>query len=182
MTRHAAFLRGINLGNRRIKMDELRARFEDVDGLDRVATFLASGNVAFDADYGSPDDLERRIERHLHESLGYEVATFVRAFDRLERVVRQDLFDEVDEPGRKLHVVFLKTAPVAAGEAALRELETEDDGFRVVGREAYWLRRGRMSDSGFKPGDFERALGVTTSTMRTMNTVERLVAKFGRVA
>lgn len=161
-------------------MDDLRARFEDIDGLEEVGTFLASGNVVFHAKAGSPDALERRIERHLHEALGYEVDTFVRTLEELESVIGRDLFAEADDPDRKLHVAFLKEAPGTAREAGLRELETDDDGFRVVGREAYWLRRGGLSGSGLMPVDLERALGVATSTMRTMNTVERLLAKFGQ--
>jgi uncharacterized protein (DUF1697 family) len=41
MERYVAFLRGMNLGNRRIKNDELRAEFEAL-GFEGVATFRAS--------------------------------------------------------------------------------------------------------------------------------------------
>lgn len=160
-------------------MDELRAHFEAMDGLENVATFIASGNVVFDSKDEPSDRFEGRIEAHLRDTLGYEVDTFLRSLADLSVVTRLDLFAEAGEPDRKVHVMFLKTEPGRAGETALRRLETEDDVFRVVGREAYWLRRGRMSDSGLVPADFERALGVETSTTRTMNTVVRLVAKFG---
>ena len=46
MQRYVAFLRGMNLGGRRIKNDDLRRRFEGM-GLEEVATFRASGNVIF---------------------------------------------------------------------------------------------------------------------------------------
>ena len=49
MTRHIAFLRAINITGRTIKMDRLRALFAEL-GLANVATFIASGNVLFDAD------------------------------------------------------------------------------------------------------------------------------------
>jgi len=160
-------------------MAELRRHFEAVGGLENVATFIASGNVVFDSNEDASARFEGRIEAHLRGALGYEVDTFLRSLADLEAVIRLEPFAEAGEPDQKVHVMFLKTAPGRAGVAALRGLETEDDRFRVVGREAYWLRRGRMSDSGFKPGAFERALGVGTSTMRTMNTVERIVGKFG---
>ena len=44
----AAFLRGMNLGNRRISNADLRAEFESL-GFQSVATFRASGNVVFEA-------------------------------------------------------------------------------------------------------------------------------------
>ena len=47
MRRLAAFLSGINLGSRRVKMEVLRGHFEDM-GLEGVESLLASGNVVFD--------------------------------------------------------------------------------------------------------------------------------------
>jgi uncharacterized protein (DUF1697 family) len=44
MARYVAFLRGINLGGRRIANDELRSHFEAL-GCEDVATFRASGNL-----------------------------------------------------------------------------------------------------------------------------------------
>ena len=46
MDRYVAFLRGMNLGGRRIKDQELRRHFEGM-GCEEVATFRASGNVIF---------------------------------------------------------------------------------------------------------------------------------------
>jgi uncharacterized protein (DUF1697 family) len=44
--RYVAFLRGINLGQRRPPMSRLRALFGEM-GFDEVETFIASGNVLF---------------------------------------------------------------------------------------------------------------------------------------
>ncbi len=49
MARYAAFLRGMNLGNRRITNDELCRALAGL-GLDSPAAFLASGNVVFGSD------------------------------------------------------------------------------------------------------------------------------------
>ena len=46
MERCVAFLRGMNLGGRRIKNEQLRAEFEALGYAD-VGTFRASGNVLF---------------------------------------------------------------------------------------------------------------------------------------
>ncbi len=58
MERYVAFLRGMNLGNRRIKNEELRAEFEAM-GFEEVATFRASGNVIFAA----PEKSESATDR-----------------------------------------------------------------------------------------------------------------------
>jgi uncharacterized protein (DUF1697 family) len=61
MERYVAFLRGMNLGGRRIKNDELRREFEAL-GFADIACFRASGNVVFGADEGDEGALTSRIE------------------------------------------------------------------------------------------------------------------------
>ena len=77
MNRYVAFLRGMNLGRRRIKNPELCAVFEDI-GFTNVAAYLASGNVIFDAEDAEADAVAVAIECGLRDSLGYEVPTFLR--------------------------------------------------------------------------------------------------------
>lgn len=88
MSRYVAFLRGVNLGSRRLKMDELRRHFEPLE-VDNPSTYLASGNVIFDHGRTVGGGLEQRIEAHLADALGYEVDTFLRPLDSLGDVVRR---------------------------------------------------------------------------------------------
>ena len=78
MELHVAFLRGMNLGGRRIKNEELRAEFERL-GFSGVAAFRASGNVIFDSGGGEEAALTRAIEAGLGEALGYAVPVFLRS-------------------------------------------------------------------------------------------------------
>ena len=48
MTRYFTFLRAINVGGHTVKMDVLRQLFESL-GFSNVETFIASGNVIFEA-------------------------------------------------------------------------------------------------------------------------------------
>lgn len=175
--RLVAFLRGINLGNRRVTNDELRSRFEDV-GLEGVAPFLASGNVIFDAPDSGHDALEREVEAHLEDALGYPVRTFVRTLDELDRVTRLDAVQTVREEVN-VYVTFLRR-PVDDGiRERLDDLETPDDRFVLDGREVVWLGRGRLSDSEIATGNLEAALGGPDHTRRNLNTLRRILAKFG---
>jgi uncharacterized protein (DUF1697 family) len=178
MPRYAAFLRGINLGNRRLTMNELRRHFEALE-VDDVATFLASGNVIFSSALEDTAALEGRIEDHLAEALDYTVDTFIRPLERLAKVTEQAAAEAGREEGFNPHVIFLKEAADGGIETRLTELETPDDVFHVLGREVVWLRRGRLTDSPVKTRDLETALGGATSTMRNLNTVRRIVRKFG---
>ena len=75
--RYVAFLRGINLGKRRVAMTRLKALFEEL-GYGDVATFIASGNVVFSSPSRDAAALETEIASHLEATLGYDVDTFVR--------------------------------------------------------------------------------------------------------
>ncbi len=70
MPKYVAFLRAINVGGHTVKMDYLRGLFEAI-GSRNVETFIASGNVIFDSKSKNAPALERRIEKHLEETLGY---------------------------------------------------------------------------------------------------------------
>lgn len=72
MPQYVAFLRGINLGKRRVKMDHLRDLFEKM-GFTAVSTYIASGNVLFSSTSRSSSKLEVLIEKELESALGHAV-------------------------------------------------------------------------------------------------------------
>lgn len=180
-TRYAAFLRGINLGRRRIKGDALRAVFAGA-GFAGVSTFLASGNVFFEtAAAHTPDaghGLTATIEAALERSLGYEVPTFLRTESELRSIVAYTPFstEEVEQSTGKLQVMLLRAAPTPAARAAVLAQASEDDRLAIHGNELYWLPKGNMSDSPLDLAGIDRALGPTTT--RTYNTLARLHARF----
>src|SRR4051794_27454765 len=105
----------MNLGNRRIKNDELRAEFEAL-GFEEVATFRASGNVIFAAEGQSEDALRKTIEHGLGEALGYEVTTFLRSAAEVAAIAAQKPFPPklVEASKGKLQVTMLAEKPAAA--------------------------------------------------------------------
>lgn len=181
MSLHVAFLRGINLGNRRLSMDELAGHFEEL-GLEEASTYLASGNVVFQHDGAGLDALEREIEAHLADALGYEVDTFVRSLDELRELLALERIAEAEEEGLTPYVSFLRSEPGEEVREALDALETPDDLFHLHSRHLFWLRRGRQTDSDIEPRDRERALGGADNTQRKLNTVRRIVKKLGELS
>lgn len=182
MTRHVAFLRAINVGGRVITMDRLRALFTE-QGFGGVATFIASGNVIFDAPAGGAAALEGRIERHLAAALGYDVATLVRTAAELAAVAAHQPYGLPDplDAGHALLVGFLKVAPDDAARARLATVQTATDDLRVHGREVYWRCRTRISDSKVTLAVVERALGGP-ATFRSATTVRTLQTKVAPAA
>src|SRR5687768_4657369 len=112
MPRYIAFLRAINVGGHTVKMDRLRQLFEEL-GFANVETFIASGNVIFETRSTKMPALEKKIERHLHAALGYEVTTFIRTPAELTAVAALQPFAPGDlaAPDHTAYVIFLAAAP-----------------------------------------------------------------------
>jgi uncharacterized protein (DUF1697 family) len=174
--RYIAFLRGINLGKRRLAMSKLKALFEGL-GFDDVATFIASGNVLFSSKVTDTGALEAGIAKHLQASLGYEVDTFVRTTAEVAKVGAAKIFREDGQNGINIYVSFLQNALPKETARKLAAVRTEADEFRVDGREFYWLCRIRSTDSKVWSLPEVKALRLPTSTMRNMTSIRKLIAK-----
>ena len=144
-------------------MNRLRALFEEL-GHERVSTYIASGNVLFDA-AGRAAALEPAIEAKLEDALGFEVITFLRRANEVRHAASEKPFGNV--PAGKTHMVaFLRRKPTAAERKAIEEKSTSYDRLVVDGREIHWLIDGRMMDSELKPKDWD-VLGQPTTTRNT---------------
>ena len=109
MPRYAAFLRGVMPTN--CRMAELKKAFEDA-GFTEVKTFLASGNVAFDAPKSSNASLERKVEAAIEKGLGRPFLTMIRSIDELRALLASDPYKGVRlKPHSKKIVTFLRSAP-----------------------------------------------------------------------
>ena len=177
MTRLIALLRGINVGGHRVKMDELRRLFESLK-LRNVSTFIASGNVLFDANATDVAQLERRIETHLLRALGYAVPTLIRTRPELEAVAAFPAFRQEDlaDERNSINVLFLRSLPGAEVASALAALDGPKDEFRVQGREVYWLCRGKISVDSLAEPQLAKALKGCEGTLRNLRTVRQLAA------
>jgi uncharacterized protein (DUF1697 family) len=177
MHRHVAFLRGINLGKRRLPMSRLKALFEEL-GLADVATFIASGNVLFSTRTRSPGRLEERIAQHLEASLGYRVDTFLRTVEEVAAIAHTKVFPEDGTPGVTVHVGFFQQRLPSGMARTLAAVRTPDDEFRVIDRELYWLCRVRTPESKVWTLPEVKALRMPTMTMRNITSLRKLAAKF----
>ncbi|HXB16519.1 MAG TPA: DUF1697 domain-containing protein [Solirubrobacteraceae bacterium] len=178
MPDHAAFLKGMNLGSRRLTNEELRGHFEAI-GLVDVATFRASGNVVFSSPKRrSERALVELIERELAGLLGYPVATFVRTGEELRRVAAAEPFDESTRA--RLHgkpqVMLLGAKPAAPARREALALAGPDDALAFDGRELHWLPAGGVSESALDTNALARALGEMT--VRTIGTIEQIAGRW----
>jgi uncharacterized protein (DUF1697 family) len=169
---HAAFLRGINLGKaHRVSSAELKSVFEDL-GLTDVATFRASGNVAF-----SGEATGAQIEERLEQALGYPVAVFVRSAKELWAIAGSEPFPpaDVEASNGKLQIAMLPAKPTAVARKKVLAMASAEDPLVFGPRELYWLPSGGLMESDLDLGEIDKLVGPTTR--RTMGTVEQMAAK-----
>jgi uncharacterized protein (DUF1697 family) len=177
MSRFIAFLRAINVGGHTVKMDALRQIFESL-GLTGVETFIASGNVIFDEKPGSSSALEKEIESHLQASLGYDVATFIRTGAELAAIAKYQPFPPAQlDAATALNMAFISAPLDKLSIQKLMALKTDIDDFHVHAREIYWLCLKKQSESAFSNAVLEKTLRCK-STLRGMNTIQKLVEKY----
>jgi uncharacterized protein (DUF1697 family) len=177
MSKYIAFLRAINVGGHNVKMDHLRQLFESL-GFSNVETFIASGNVIFESKAGNVKAFEKKIEDYLKESLGYEVATFIRTGAELAEIAKYKPFPQSQiDMAMALNIGFLVDALDETSKQKLMSMKTDIDDFHVHGREIYWLCKKKQSDSKISNVVIEKALGIK-STLRGVSTVNKLAEKY----
>jgi len=177
MPRYIAFLRALNVGGHIIKMDHLRGHFEKL-GFAKVESFIASGNVIFEASSQPAENISAKIEDFLGKTLGYPVATFVRTDSEVAAIVKYRPFREADLKSAAAFCVGLLADPLGRdAQKLLMQFKTGIDDFHSHGREVYWLCKKNQSESTFSNNSFEKRLKIRT-TFRGMNTMARLSAKY----
>lgn len=182
MSRYVALLGGINLGHRRVKMAALARLFQQL-GCDEVETLLASGNVLFNAARQSTATLETRVEEHLADSLGYNVATYVRSAAEIETLLAampKLVAGAAATPN--VQVLFFKQPLAKSVAKQVVACSTQTDRFIVAERELLWLLAGKMSESPIWKSAEMKAVSLPLGTMRNLNTVTKLAARMKRAA
>ena len=104
---YAAFLRGINVGEKQIKMDKLKDAF-NAWGYHNVSTILASGNIIFDTQSADPKAVRQIITNGIKTAFGFEVSVFIRSIEELMLLAAKNPFAGFNESAQtKLYVTLL---------------------------------------------------------------------------
>jgi uncharacterized protein (DUF1697 family) len=172
MNKYIAFLRGINVGNIRIKMTDLKASFEQMD-CTNVTTFLQTGNVVFNANK-SIQDLKIIIEKGLSETFNYKAYVLLYPFDSLSEIINKYPFEK--EENYHAYVIFVENETVFKElEAISMTLETESAYIKAGNQVLYWkVKEGETLHTPFAK-IIAKAKYKTTTTVRNINTLEKMI-------
>ena len=111
--KYIAFLRGINIGGHRVKMERLRELFAEL-GFADVRNYIQTGNIFFETEKTDRATLTEQIEQHLFENLGYEVPTFLRTIEDVEGAVNLEPFKHIElTADTRFLITFIPKPPPA---------------------------------------------------------------------
>lgn len=170
------FLRGMNLGSRRLTNDELVGAVDSC-GCDDVEAYQASGNVVFNDDR-TRDEITAAMTEGLTAALGYPVPVFLRNADEVRAIAEATPFTDLQlaDSRSKPQVIFLNSQPSTQVLDDVVALIPAGDVLLLAGREMYWLPASGVGDSTL---DFRRLDQLTGgTTVRTLGTVQRLAKKY----
>ena len=107
MTSYVALLRGVNLGKRQLKMEDLRRIAAEL-GLEAPRTYIASGNLMFRS-ARSEKALKADLEKALADHMGAKVGVMLRTADELAAAADANPFGQ--ESASFTVAIFLDAAP-----------------------------------------------------------------------
>ena len=174
---YCVFLRGVNIGNIRIKMEDLRQAFADMGFLD-VQTKLATGNVIVTSPNDSQDseELKGLIERELSHKFGYEAYVLLRDKEDLEQICASAEAIKVPEG---CHQYFLLCDDKQIIHELTGRFETikheENEQWLPHTQGAFWIvPKGMTLTSEFGYHVLGNARYKSVMTSRNMNTIFKM--------
>lgn len=178
MTLWFAFLRGINLGKRQMKMAELTACLGEA-GFSDIKTVVASGNVRLSSD-GGADTVRSRIEAAIAARFGFEVGVVLRDRAEMEAMRDDHPFDQLDRKADFTRHVLMFDRDLPQG-IALDSRPGDTEILRIDPRDiyiaAYRQPNGRYTEhveEVLRPL-YGRLGKDVLDTMRNWNTIEKML-------
>jgi uncharacterized protein (DUF1697 family) len=168
--KYVAFLRGVNVGGRIVKMAELKACFEQA-GFKDVKTILQTGNVIFGSDKTDIPKLKEQIEGAITKTFNYRAKAQVVSLENLKKIIDANPFTGAPEQFHQ-YVIFiendLETGLVAEAGKQLGEAVKAGNG--VV----YWkVQKGQTLKTPFAKL-LTKSKYKEFNTNRNINTLRKI--------
>ena len=171
MTKFVAFLRGINVGgHRKLPMADLRRICSGVTGDPDVKSYIASGNLLFNAD-GRAEDIAVALAAGIRDDFGFDVRVLVLDEQTLRAALASCPFP-IDS-GKAVHGFFCFDDPVL-DTAMIGLLKSQNEDVRTAGR-VVWLFAPDGIGRSRLAGKMDKVIGGTDMTGRNLNTIAKMV-------
>jgi uncharacterized protein (DUF1697 family) len=173
MTHYVAFLRGINVGGRIVKMADLQSCLHQL-GLENIKTYLQSGNVSFESPEKSTDVLKKQIEKSLTDTFGYPAKVQVFSHDKLAAIVAANPFKDADATKHQ-YVIFMENGLESELCNEAKELDDNQEMVECGQGVVYWkVHKGNTLKSSFAK-QLTKAKYKDFNTNRNVNTLQKML-------
>jgi uncharacterized protein (DUF1697 family) len=176
---HAALLRGINVGGKKLAMADLRALMAELGHTD-VATYIQSGNAVFTTDETDTTKLADELQQAIADQLSVDCGVVVVTAGELQQVIDDNPFPAEDNP-KALHAVFRRAELTKAEQAKVAEAAERakakgcQDEAVIVGRTMFLHTPDGLGRSELS-AQLARTAASKTGTARNWATVHKLRA------
>jgi uncharacterized protein (DUF1697 family) len=172
MTKYAAFLRGINVGGRIIKMAELKVCLEKL-GFKDVTTLLQSGNVIFES-ASNQIEAKKQIEQSLTKTFNYPAKVWVLPLAEIEQIVNQNPFVAAPKDFHQ-YVIFFENG--LEKEFVKETVDTTGEAVKEGKGVAYWKTQKGQTLKSARGKLLAKTKYRDFNTNRNVNTLQRIIQK-----
>lgn len=171
MNKYIAFLRGINVGNIRIKMLDLKLAFEQL-GFTDVKTILQTGNVVFMADEDA-SSIKSMLEKALTATFHYDAFVQIYEFTALEKIIEGYPMQRIET--HHAYVVFVENESIFEElKLQVQNIGMEAAEIRFGKQVIYWrVPKGESTETSFAK-ILNKARYKSHTTTRNINTLEKM--------
>lgn len=171
---YIALLRGINVGQKKVNMNDLKALLS-AHGLSDIVTYIQSGNVLFNHRKMAAPKLEEKLSTLITDHYGFEVPVIVRTPDELVAALERNPFlkdKQIDTT--RLHLTFLATAPGTEYLTKIQTYHYPPDQFHILDKNVYLHCPDGYGNTKLSNTFFEQKLKMAATT-RNLKTVRELI-------
>jgi uncharacterized protein (DUF1697 family) len=172
LSTYIALFRAVNVGgNNRLPMQDL-VRILVGLGLDRVKTYVQSGNAVFESADKDAAVLSKRISAAVAANRGFTPQLLVLKLSELEKAIAANPYPEAEREPATLHITFLSSAPKHPDLQSLSAVKKQSERFTLKGK-WFYLHAPEGIGRSKLAARVEKALGVP-GTARNWRTVCKL--------
>lgn len=133
MKKYISLLRGINVGgHKKVLMADLKELYEDI-GFTNVQTYIQSGNVVFEYQKTSKEQLQKVIFDAIKKHYDFEVPNLILTAIEIEKALNDNPFKAID----KMYFTFLSELPSPKNKEKLCSYNFEEEYYEVIGKVIY---------------------------------------------
>lgn len=168
-------LRGVNVGGRTIKMDELRSCFEN-NGYKNAQTILQTGNVIITTKGKDTGMLTQQVESMLEKAFHYPARVIALEPAALQQILEKNPFTEIN-PDLHRYILFTKNGFEKTLAKEFQAADDNDEKIKKGNGVIYWtVRKGSTLDSPFAKY-IAKTAAKAFQTTRNVNTLEKILAR-----